>query len=406
MEDTGKNLESIQEMNRTLILKLLQRNRLCSRARLAKQSGLKQATITNIINDFISWDIVRETGSIEGKKGRRSIGLTINDQKFFVVGVRLTRRFYSVGLFNIVGDEILLYKKEQVPGTGLTLLLHRIKKDIKDLIAGNPDKHIVAIGVAVPGPYYSKVGEIEPVADFPGWERISLKEELQKGFDVPVVVDHDANAGVLAECTLSSEPHDDDTIVYVAVGQGIGSGIYHKGEIMKGSQGIAGEIGHTSIMFNGLRCECGNRGCLTLYASSIAFLNLALKERQTCADGDTSLPMEFDFAMLAKAVREKDKFAYRIFKKVMKYLGAGITNIIYSYNPSLIIIGDEVSEIGLPVVEELEKLISKLTIKRVINQLEIRLTSFDKDPAYYGAAALAINRAFSMPLLFSDSKDA
>ena len=60
MEDTGKNLESIQEMNRTLILKLLQRNRLCSRARLAKQSGLKQATITNIINDFISWDIVRE----------------------------------------------------------------------------------------------------------------------------------------------------------------------------------------------------------------------------------------------------------------------------------------------------------------------------------------------------------
>ena len=116
--------------------------------------------------------------------------------------------------------------------------------------------------------------------------------------------------------------------------------------------------------------------------------------------------MEFDFAMLAKAVREKDKFAYRIFKRVMKYLGAGITNIIYSYNPSLIIIGDEVSEIGLPVVEELEKLISKLTIKRVINQLEIRLTSFDKDPAYYGAAALAINRAFSMPLLFSDSKNA
>ena len=71
-------------------------------------------------------------------------------------------------------------------------------------------------------------------------------------------------------------------------------------------------------MFNGLRCECGNRGCLTLYASSIAFLNLALKERQACADEDTSLPMEFDFAMLAKAVREKDKFAYRIFKRVMK----------------------------------------------------------------------------------------
>ena len=77
MKQGGKNLEDIQAMNRSLLLRLLQQNKVCSRANLAEQSGLKQATITNIISDFISWGIVEETGLIEGCKGRRAIGIRL-----------------------------------------------------------------------------------------------------------------------------------------------------------------------------------------------------------------------------------------------------------------------------------------------------------------------------------------
>lgn len=400
MNKTGNNLESIQQMNRTLILKLLQQNKLCSRAKLAKQSGLKQATITNIINDFLEWGIVIENGFLEGKKGRRSIGVSINDERFFVIGVRLTRHFYNIGLFNIIGKEIYQYKSEKIVGLSPDVVLKKIKDDLKSIIKTEKEKNIISIGVAVPGPYYSREGKIELITDFPGWRKISIKEKIQKDFDIPISIDHDANAGVLAECTLSGKSYEGNTIVYLAVGQGIGCGIYHNNEIMKGSQGIAGEIGHSSIMCNGPYCECGNRGCLTLYASSIAFLNKALDERKKCSSKDTILPNKFDFYELVEAVRNKDEFAYRIFKEVMDCLSIGIINIICAYNPSLIIIGDEVSDIGQPIIDELKSRLGKLALKRAIDQTELRLTSFDKDPAYFGAAALAIDYAFSTPTLF------
>ena len=87
MSQNGQNLEAVQAMNRTLLLRLLQQNHVCSRANLAVQSGLKQATITNIINDFISWGIVEETGLIEGSKGRRAIGIQLKQDQFYVIGL-------------------------------------------------------------------------------------------------------------------------------------------------------------------------------------------------------------------------------------------------------------------------------------------------------------------------------
>ena len=77
----GINQDTIQEWNRSLLLKSLRKEGVCSRAHLANFSGLKQATVTNIMKDFIDWELVTETGLLSGNKGRRSIGLTINRQK-------------------------------------------------------------------------------------------------------------------------------------------------------------------------------------------------------------------------------------------------------------------------------------------------------------------------------------
>ena len=78
----GVNQDSIQSMNRTLIIKLLREQGVCSRANLAKLSGLKKATVTYIVNDFISWGCVREVGLMQGDKGRRSIGITLAEDSY------------------------------------------------------------------------------------------------------------------------------------------------------------------------------------------------------------------------------------------------------------------------------------------------------------------------------------
>lgn len=389
MEAKGKNLEVIQMMNRKLLLKLLQQNLMCSRANLAAQSGLKQATITNIVNDFISWGLVEETGLIEGQKGRRAIGIHLRDDRFFVIGIRLSRKYFDIGIFTLMGNLVGEKYRSDIIDTSPMRVIASMQKIGNQLIQENPDKQIVAIGVSVPGPYYCHEGVIETITNFPGWDRIPLLAELQKDFAVPVILDHDANAGVLAECSFKVDPEQYKTVVYVAVGQGIGAGIYHNGEIFRGAAGIAGEIGHTSIDIHGPVCECGNHGCLTVYVSTLALLknaNAALEQ--------AGKPVCRDFNELIEKIQKGEKEVYQEFKDTMRYLSTGLLNLIYSYNPSLIILGDEMSRIGPLMIQEIKEVWSGLKKSRVIEQAELCLTSFDEDPAFVGAAEVAIDYVF------------
>lgn len=384
-------------MNRKLILNLLQNNRVCSRIRLAEQSGLKQATITNIVNDFMSWGLVEETGLIEGRKGRRVVGIQIKEESFYVIGIRLSRKHFEIGMFtllgNLAGDK---YKKniENIPASEA---MDQIQTIAEQIIAEHKEKKIVAIGAAIPGPYYYEEGIFEVISNFPGWKKVPIKKELQNRFGIPVVIDHDANAGVLAECSVNPYGENNRTVAYIAVGQGIGAGVCYRGEIFRGAAGIAGEIGHASINFDGPLCECGNRGCLTVYASTLALLrnvNHALQE--------AGRPAADSLDEVIRLIREKDKIAYYEFKKVMNYLSTGILNLIYNYNPDLIIIGDEMSRIGTPILEEIQENFSSLVERRVVDQAEICLTNMKYDSAFIGAAELAINYAFAHTELFHE----
>ena len=97
------NQEKSQLINRALVLDLLRQEGICSRATLSQLSGLKQATITNIINEFIACGLVIETGLMSGSKGRRSIGISLNDQKYKVIGIRMTRSAFYLCLAGLSG---------------------------------------------------------------------------------------------------------------------------------------------------------------------------------------------------------------------------------------------------------------------------------------------------------------
>lgn len=399
MKQEGKNLEAIQAMNRTLLLRLLQQNQICSRANLAEQSGLKQATITNIINDFISWKLVEETGLIEGSKGRRAIGIRLKENEFYVIGVRLSRKYYEIGIFTLMGELVGDEDREYIKDTSPNLVISGILEKVQELLHDNSDKTILAVGVAVPGPYYYEEGVIESVTSFKGWKNIPIKSELQKRLPIPVVIDHDANAGVLAECFFSIHPGDHKTVVYVAVGQGIGAGIFHDGKIFRGATGIAGEIGHASVNLDGPRCECGNRGCLTSCASTLALIEMV--------NGKLTKEEEVkDFGSIILPVRKRKQIFYNEFQRCIRFLSAGIINLIYSYNPDLVIIGDEMSQIGPQVIEEIHKNLDCLIERKTIDQAELRLTSFERDSAFIGAAELAIDYAFVHTELFRKGKAA
>lgn len=397
----GKNLEAVQQMNRALILRLLQRNKVCARSQLSAQSGLKQPTITNIINDFLDWGIAEEAGFLEGQKGRRSIAVTLERKHHCVVAVRMTRRYFLCGLVNFVGDKITEPYLEQTDGQAPEITLRHIREAI-ERIRSTEGTSVGAVGVAVPGPYFNKIGKMGMVSDWPGWQDVAIREKIQNDLNIPVIVEHDANAGVLAECSFGAIQDPDDTVVYVAVGQGIGAGISYHGRVIRGAQGIAGEIGHTSINADGAACECGNRGCLTHYASSDAFLQFA-KEECERPGLHSRLSGDFDLSGLMDALQKNDPAAEAAFARVVHYLSTGIINLIYAYNPHTLIIGDEMSNAGDRLVDAIREEIRVVRPSALTADLDLRLSKCRPDAAYFGAGAIAINHLFEHAELLQNS---
>lgn len=395
MTGKGANQNTIQEMNRSLVLNVLRKQGVCSRAKIAKMVGLRQATVTYIINDLLEWKLVCETGLMPGGKGRRSIGVSINNDVYRVIGIRLSRKSYSVGLFNLSG-EILSSQKTANGVNSPDKVLENIKQSIKKMLDENGSKHVLALGIALPGPFIKDKNRIALMTDVPGWEKIDIKTELQDGFSLPVFTEHDANAGVFAHFWDSEPNSAKDVLTYIAFGRGIGSGIIQGGELFRGYHGTAGEIGHTSICFDGERCECGNYGCLESYTSSTAFSRTYSKR----------LGREVDFKEAAEAVKNGEEIAIEEYKRACEMLGVGIANLINTVNPNRIIIGDDMAHIDpVIVLDVIWRTVTERTMAELHEQLMIEISKISKGSILAGAGIIAINEVLENPALYAEGKN-
>lgn len=391
---TVKNLEEVKEQNLSLILKLMHKLNVCSRAQLAEMSGLKQSTITNIINRFMDCGIVNETGSFIGKKGRRSIGVELNNELYRVIGVRLSRSAYSVGRFDVNGGIEQEIRRSVRADSSVENVLDEIERDIRELVASSQQK-VVAIGMAVPGPYLANDSRILLITGARKWENVNFKKDFASRFDIPFYIEHDANAGVMAEWWYGERRLEQETYLYVAAGSGIGAGIIINGQVFHGTMGIAGEIGHITINCNGLTCSCGKKGCLEMYASSSAVCRDI--SRMVASGRQSTLGTDPEFEQAVEAYHAGDPAAREAFFRSAEYLGIGISSMIYAYNPGIIIIGDDMARGGAEYLEQVKKAAKQWTLPEIYEGTRIYLSSFSNDPAWVGAAALAIEKSFQQP---------
>lgn len=395
----GVNQDDIQELNRALILQNLRKKGICSRATLSSLIGLKQATITNIVKDFIDWGLIKETGFLNGSKGRRSIGITINNDKYRILGIRLSRKFYRLGVFNLSGDLLDLSTKAIPSHPDIHEVLENICSDIENYIKEYDDYCFLALGAAVPGPLISQKNQIALLSGAEEWNGINIKEILDSKLQMPVFLEHDSNAGAFAHMWKMKEAYHDEILMYVSVGPGIGSGIIIDNELYKGSLGIAGEIGHTSINPHGPKCLCGNQGCLELYSSSTSFLasvNAAKKY-----DSSDMLTL----TQVANLIKEGDSLCTELYTKACQCIGYSIINIIYSINPDIIIIADEMAKVAPDLMYQVVyDTIKERVLPDMTENLTLKVDADDEDDMLIGAAMSTINKIFHHPELYIAKK--
>lgn len=396
------NQERSQLVNRSLVLDLIRQKGVCSRATLAQLSGLRQTTITNIINDFINCGLVVETGLMSGNKGRRSIGLRLNDEKYKVIGIRMTRISFYICQFGLSGQiyGIRQYKISHEENVQVTIA--RIRAAIQVTLEENSDCKIPAIAMAMPGPYRADIDRLLFVTELAGWQDFPIKEALTKGLNVPVYIVNDADASAFAQLWYRSKKSEVKNMIYVLAGQGIGCGMITDGILVRGHVGIAGEFGHNTINFSGPKCECGNHGCLEKYCSFLVLCENIEKRLQAGEQSALTID-DLSDAKISKAVLNDDIVAKEEYKKACAFLSIGIVNLINQFNPGLIVIGDELAQIAPDLLLSIvQKKVHECINPLILNDLIIEINQLKESPCLLGAGAIAVKNVISDPSILMD----
>lgn len=401
------NLRLVQKINRSLILNLIKDKGPISRADISKITKLTRSTASNIVDYLIKKGLIKEIGLTSSGVGRRAILLKLNSKAYHAIGIDLGTLHTTVAITDLLGRVETKIEYPTDCQKDKDKIIEKLVGTINNIIknSGIKREKIVGIGVAAPG-LIDKEGTMLITPNF-GWRDTPLREILKKKFHIPVFVDNNVNAMALAESEFG-KGQGVKNFVFVNVGMGIGAGVVIKGELFHGESNCTGEIGHTTVDYNGPKCSCGNNGCLEVMASGPAIAKRAIKGIK---EGEKSLISELanyglnqiSAEIVATAADQGDKLGRSIMEETGEYLGTGVANIINLFNPELVIIGGGVAQAGELIFKPLKRTVQKRAFSVSAEVAKIIPESLGKDCTVMGAAALALKEIFKITRVITSS---
>lgn len=268
-------------------------------------------------------------------------------------------------------------------------LIAMIVRTVEDLRMRHPE--IAAIGIGVPGFVHFEKGVVFSLTNVRGWQNVALKEMLEAKLNVPVVADNDVNCMAFAEWKLGAG-RGFKHIVCASLGTGVGGGVIVNGQMVRGANYGAGEIGQTSIDFQGRRGHYGNLGALEDYIGNQEIARDAQQAYR--AAGIFSKDIEdCSPAALAEAAQHGDEIALERWNMTGRMLATAMMNACWLLNPEAVIIGGGVARAGELLLKPFrEHLLSQLSGPFKDN-LAILPAQFGHEAGTIGAAALALEEA-------------
>lgn len=266
----------------------------------------------------------------------------------FAVGVDLGGTNMRIAAVERGGTQLATLQAATDLKRGRDLILAELCSGVRDLVQRfAPDRQLIGIGVGVPGIIDLETGTVHSAANLPGWSDYPVRQELQKRLQVPVVLENDANCAAMGEQWLGAGQGVDD-LCMITLGTGVGGGFVVRGRPWHGLMGMAGELGHMTVVPDGTPCGCGSRGCLEQYASATAIKRMALEAvAGNQAPGLAKAVAEnpgFDARAVFDCYRQGDPAARAIFESVGSALGIAMANLVNALNLPLHVIGGGVAK--------------------------------------------------------------
>ncbi len=246
-----------------------------------------------------------------------------------------------------------------------------------------------AIGLACPGPLDPHHGIILDTPNIPEWHDFPLTDKLSALFGVPAYLDNDANLAALGEWKYGAG-RGHQHVLYLTISTGIGGGVITNGQLLQGYHGLGAELGHVCIDPQGPPCSCGFPGHIESFCSGPS---IARYVSEQLAMGEPSI-LQAVSGLTAKevalAARDGDALARKAFTRAGTYLGIGVSNFLHIFDPSIVIFGGGVSQVGDLLFKPFEEsLRQRVFHPHYLDDLIITRAALDDDAGLLGALALA-----------------
>lgn len=344
----------VRQINLSVIMNQLRKKAPISRARLAQLTGLNKTTVSSLVEELLQRQLVQDVGVVtEKKKGHLATMLDLNPAAGFIVGCEIGVDFILVVCTNFAPETIWRHEEHTDPSVGRDAILDRARALLSDAIQRGYQEYdtLLGIGVGVAALIDQSAGTMLYAPNLKWTEPFPIRALLQEWFpQAPVIVDNEANIAALGEHYFGVA-QDQDEVLYISAGVGLGGGIVHAGRVFSGVTGVGAEFGHMTMDRHGELCSCGSYGCWETQVSQRALFRHI---HRSFEQGEKGVLFELTnqgrdpltVPMIVDAAQAGDKVARAALEKIGTDLGVGIAALVNALNPELVVCGGILSLAG------------------------------------------------------------
>ncbi|WBB79720.1 ROK family transcriptional regulator [Micromonospora sp. WMMD882] len=378
------------------LLRLLRDEGAVSRAELADRLQMPRPRLLAELDRLVTLGYVAEAGLAASRGGRRSTLVELNPRLRFAA-VDMGASSIDVEVVDGRLEPVAAYAEPADIRSGPKATMHRVNELLHKAKADGVYERLDAIGVGLPGPVSFRDGVPVSPPIMPGWDRFPVRELLTREHGCPAVVDNDVNIMAIGE-RHGGVAHSVDDFLFIKIGTGIGCGIYLSGEVYRGTDGCAGDIGHIQVDPNGPMCSCGNAGCLEALFSGAALA----REATVAARGGSSPALAERLADrgavsaldVALGAVEGDVTCIQLIRDGGRRVGGVLAGLVSFTNPSMIVIGGGLAQLGHILLAEIRSVVYRRSLPLATGNLPVVLSELGSRAGVAGAAVLASDVAF------------
>ena len=357
-----------------------------TRRQLADATGLGRSTVAQRVDALLASELVGAAGEATSSGGRPPTQFAFNPAARVVLAADVGATHVRLALTDLAATVLVTEVVDLDVGLGPEAVLGWIVEHGRALLAraGRQDGDLAGVGIGLPGPVEHATGRPTNPPIMPGWDGFDVPGFVSDALGVVVTVDNDVNVMALGEHSIGFR--DVDHLMFVKVATGIGSGIISDGELRRGAQGAAGDLGHIQVPHDvDAVCRCGNVGCLEAVASGAA---VATRLRTMGVDARSSREV-------VGLVRGGSVPATRLVREAGRTIGEVLASAVSLLNPSVIVIGGSLSQAGDPLLAGVREVVYRRSLPLATSRLQIVQASTGDRSGVVGAAVLVIDHVLA-----------